>query len=267
MRPAWSWQFGQPNAAPATVRLPAPITRDWAWGDATGAGVRVGVIDSGVDAAHPAVGPLAGGVAVEPSTGGPGSVRLVEGAHDDLFGHGTACAGIIRRAAPDVELFSVRVLGANLSGTGTAFLAGLRWALDHDIDVINLSLSTRRREHYAALHELVDRAYFRNKMLIAAVNNVPGASYPSEFSSVFSVAACAGAGPFVLRYNPAPPVEFGAPGIGVEVAWVGGATVTATGNSFAAAHVSGLIARILSKHRHATPFQMKTILHAVADDG
>jgi hypothetical protein len=58
-------------------------------------------------------------------------------------------------------------------------------------------------------------------MLVAAVNNVPSASYPSEFSSVFSVAACTGEGPFVLRYNRAPPVEFGAPGIAVEVAWVG----------------------------------------------
>jgi len=261
MRPAWSWQFDQPKAAP-TLRLPTPITRDWAWGDATGAGVRVAVIDSGVDATHPAVGPLAGGVAVDLVDG---RARLVEGPHEDLFGHGTACAGIIRRVAPDAELFSVRVLGTSLSGTGAAFLAGLRWALEHDVHVVNLSLSTRRREHFAALHELADRAYFDNRMLVAAVNNVPGASYPSEFSSVFSVAACAGSDPFALRYNAAPPVEFGAPGIAVDVAWVGGATMTATGNSFAAAHVSGLIARILSKHRAATPFQMKTILHALAD--
>jgi subtilisin len=265
MRPAWSWQFDKPNTATPTLRLPAPITREWAWGGATGSGVRVAVIDSGIDASHPAVGPLAGAVAVEPAGNDRGTVRLVEGEHEDLFGHGTACAGIIRRAAPEVELYSVRVLGTRLSGTGAAFLAGLRWALDHDIHVINLSLSTRRREHFATLHELADRAYFRNRMLVAAVNNTPSASYPSEFSSVFSVAACTGSGPFVLRYNPTPPVEFGAPGLAVEVPWVGGATVTATGNSFAAAHVSGLIARILSKHRHATPFQMKTILHATAD--
>jgi len=262
MRPAWSWQFEQANAAPQVLRIPGPITREWAWGDSTGAGVRVAVIDSGIDASHPAVGPLAGAVAVEVSQE---KVQLVEGEHEDLFGHGTACAGLIRRAAPDAELYSVRVLGSTLSGTGAALLAGFRWALDHDIQVINLSLSTRRREHYAALHELVDRAYFRNTMLVAAVNNVPAASYPSEFSSVFSVAACSGDGPFVLRYNPSPPVEWGAPGIAVEVPWLGGGTVTATGNSFAAAHVSGLIARILGKHPNATPFQVKTILHATAD--
>ena len=63
--PAWSWQF-----APATCRRwrhcrRAPITREWAWGGATGAGVKVAVIDSGVDGSHPAVGRVAGAVAVE----------------------------------------------------------------------------------------------------------------------------------------------------------------------------------------------------------
>jgi subtilisin family serine protease len=59
-------------------------------------------------------------------------------------------------------------------------------------------------------------------------------------------------------------MEFGAPGIDVEVAWTGGKTVTASGNSFAAPHISGLVARILSKHPGLTPFQMKTILEALA---
>ncbi|SDY46768.1 Subtilase family protein [Amycolatopsis xylanica] len=259
MKPAWSWQFDRPSAAPAT-RLPGEITRDWAWGSSTGAGVKVAVVDSGIDTT--AVGPIAGGVAVEVVDGKP---VLLDGDHEDLFGHGTACAGIIRRAAPEAALYSVRVLSTTLSGTGVALLAGLRWALDHGIGVINLSLSTKRREHFAALHEIADRAYFRNTVLIAAVNNVPAVSYPAEFASVFSVAACEGTGPFVLRYNPSPPVEFGAPGIAVEVPWAGGGTVTATGNSFAAAHVTGLVARVLGKHPGMTPFQLKTILHAVAD--
>lgn len=251
MKPAWSWQFDV--TSPRDVTL--PVTRDWAWGEATGEGVSIAVIDSGVDTS--AVGPVAGAVAIDGNT-------VVEGPHDDAFGHGTACAGIIRRVAPLAELYSVRVLGSTLSGTGAALLAGVRWALDRKIQVINLSLSTRRREHCAALHELADRAYFGNTVLVAAVNNVPAVSYPAEFSSVISVAACQGDDPFLLRYNPSPPVEFGAPGIGVRVPWPGGGTMTATGNSFAAAHVSGLVARILSKHPGLTPFQLKSILHALA---
>jgi subtilisin family serine protease len=61
-------------------------------------------------------------------------------------------------------------------------------------------------------------------------------------------------------------VELGAPGIDVEVAWRGGATLSATGNSFAAPHITGLIARILGKHPGLTPFQLKTVLHALADN-
>ena len=59
----------------------------------------------------------------------PKSRDGTEGPHDDLFGHGTACAGIIRRAAPDATLWSVRVLGSRLTGKGVVFAAGLRWAI------------------------------------------------------------------------------------------------------------------------------------------
>ena len=74
-------------------------------------------------------------------------------------------------------------------------------------------------------------------------------TYPAQFSSVISVAAHDGRDPFALDANPAPPTDFGAPGIDVAVPWLAGATIVATGNSFAASHVTGLVARLLSKHR------------------
>jgi subtilisin family serine protease len=226
--------------------------------------VRVAVVDSGIDGSHPAVGGVAGWVALEPDPDEPGGVRVVEGPHEDLFGHGTACAGIIRSLAPAAELYSVRVLGRTLKGKGHVFGAGLEWAIGAGMNVVNLSLSTRNRDHFARLHELVDRAYFRNVMLVCAINNVPAPSYPSEYSSVFSVAAHAGRDPLAVAYNPSPPVEFGARGIDIEVAWLDGKTIRSTGNSYAAPHVAGLIARILSRHPGLSPFQVKTILHAVA---
>ena len=61
-------------------------------------------------------------------------------------------------------------------------------------------------------------------------------------------------------------MEFGAPGIDVDVAWANGSVIKSTGNSFAAPHITGLIARILSKHPGLTPFQMKTILASIADN-
>ena len=267
MKPALSWQFeaGRLALAPA-LALPSPITADWAWAGSTGAGVRVAVVDSGVDAGHPAVGQVAGAVALTYDPDAPDQVRAADGPHEDLFGHGTACAGIIRSLAPEAELYSVRVLGARLTGKGTVFAAGLRWAIANRMQVVNLSLSTGKRDYFAVFHELVDEAYFAKVMLVCAVNNVAGPTYPSQYASVFSVAANEATDPYRYDYNPAPPVEFGAPGIDIEVPWLGGSTIKATGNSFAAPHIAGLVARILGKHPGLTPFQVKTILLALASN-
>ena len=105
-----------------------------------------------------------------------------------------------------------------------------------------------------------------NLMLVCAVNNVAGPTYPSQYAAVFSVAANEATDPYRYDYNPAPPVEFGAPGIDIEVPWLGGSTIRATGNSFAAPHIAGLVARILGKHPGLTPFQVKTILLSLASN-
>ena len=93
---------------------------------------------------------------------------------------------------------------------------------------------------YATLHDLADRAYFANVLLVCAANNVAVASYPSLFAAVVSVAAHDVRDPDVWFYNPRPPVEFGAYGLDVDVAWKDGGRIVATGNSFAAPHIAGL---------------------------
>jgi subtilisin family serine protease len=224
--------------------------------------MKVAVVDSGIDADHPWVGGMVRGAAIVER--GPDGPAAREETHTDLFGHGTACAGIIHSLAPEAELFSVRVLGPNLKGGGEVLIAGLRWAVEQGMDVINLSLSTRKQEHLLPLHDLADQAYFRGTILVASANNTPINSYPWLFSSVISVASHAESDPFTFYYNPAPPVEFTAPGVDLELAWAGGATAVGTGNSYAAPHIAGLAALILSKHRELTPFQLKTILYYTA---
>ena len=233
---------------------------------ATGAGIRDAVVDSGVDGSHPAVGGVAGGVVIEHDPEAQTLARITEVAHEDVFGHGTACAAIIRTVAPACQIFSVRVLGAKLTGKGAVFAAGVRWAVSNGMHVVNMSLSTGKADYYGLFHEIADAAYFRNVMLVCAVNNVPGPSYPSEYAAVFSVAAHGGRDPMHFDYNPHPPVEFGAPGIGIEVAWLNGSSITASGNSFAAPHIAGIVARILSKHPGLTVFEMKTVLAALSDN-
>ncbi|MDP9372415.1 MAG: S8 family serine peptidase [Chloroflexota bacterium] len=261
--PAYSAAFAPDAVQPLSpVGPPDEITPEWAWGGSTGRGVKVAVIDSGIDAAHPAVGgPVTGYVAIKEGPEGP--IYNTE-PHADAYGHGTACAGAIRAAAPDCELYSVKVLGAALSGRGSVFAAGLRWAVENGMHCCNLSLGTTKKEYYGALHELTDLAYFRNVMLVTAANNLPLPAFPSVYASVISVAAHGEQDPYRFYYNPRPPVEFGAPGIDVRVAWLGGGWITATGNSFAAPHLTGIVARILGKHPDLTLFQLKAILRALA---
>lgn len=262
-RPAWSSAFAPESLATIRPVLPIDeITPEWAFGDGSGAGVKVAVIDSGIDATHPQVGGrISGYVDV---TERDGELTFEVEPHEDLYGHGTACAGIIRSLAPECELYSVRVLGKLLLGRASVFAAGLRWAIDHDMDVCNLSLGTGKREFYAVLHELADLAYFRNVMLVTAANNDAAPSFPSVFASVISVASHERQDEDLVYYNPAPPVEFGALGIDVRVAWTNGGSLVATGNSFAAPHVTGVVARILGAHPELTVFEMKAILRALA---
>ena len=221
--PAWADAFAPDRLGPAPrLDLPADLTRDWAFGSGTGAGVRVAVVDSGIDADHPAVGGVDGHVIVEYDPDAEGSVRLVEGEHGDLYGHGNACAAIIRALAPDVELYSVRVLGERLTGKARCFAAGLDWAIEHGMHIVNMSLSTTNDDWFDRFHELADQALHKRIMVVCALSNEAKLSIPAEFASVFSVAAVTTDDPELLLANPKPPAEWGARGIDVPVAWLDG---------------------------------------------
>jgi subtilisin family serine protease len=264
--PAWSEPFTTDHRADLLRLAPlgvAVVDREWAFGGSDGSGMTVAIIDSGVERDHPAVGGrLVHSVRVDLS--GEEPVVLDDPEAADVVGHGTACAGIIHGLAPGAEIVSIRVLGPDNKGKGAAFAAGLEWAIEQGADVVNLSLSSKSDALYAAFHELADAAYFANVLLVSAANNVPGPSYPSLFAAVVSVAAHDVPDPWTWFYNPAPPVEFGAYGLDVDVAWRDGGRILATGNSFAAPHVAGLAALIRAKHPGIAPFEVKAVLAATA---
>jgi subtilisin family serine protease len=259
--PAWSLPAGAADRIALRHEWPEEVTRDWAWGAATGAGVRVCILDSGIERNHPLVGPVERAVAI---TIEGEEVFVEEDEQGDLCGHGTACAGIVRALAPECELYSVRVLGAGYTGSGDALLAGLEWAIKQDYDVINMSLSTTKSKFATVLHELADSAYFRRSIVVASAHNMPVESYPWRFSSVISVGSHEESDPLAFYYNPSPPVEFFGRGVDVDVAWLEGTTLNCSGNSFATPHISGICTLIRSKHPELTPFQVKNVLYLTA---
>lgn len=247
------------------------IDREWAWGGSRGGGVRVCVIDSGVTRGHPEVGPLEGAFAVEraePDQPGalPDGYRMVPDQEGDAAGHGTACAAIIRRVAPDVSLTSVRILGPHLAGDGNALLAALRWAVAERFHVVNLSLSSRKADFKAALHDIADEAYFNRVAIVAAAHNSPVRSYPWTFPSVISVGSHESPDRERIEVSPEPPVEFFAAGVRIDVPWMDGGRSVLSGNSFATPHVAGFVARILGKHPNLPVSEVKHVLAALSDN-
>lgn len=262
--PAWSL----PTAALDSVRMPPTwpdrVDRDWAWGGSTGKGAVVAVVDSGIERDHALVGEVEEAVVVTGAKGEEPSIH--EDERGDGCGHGTACAGIIRSLAPECRLVSVRVLGSGWTGSGRLLVAGLRWAIERGVDVINMSLSTTKRELAEVLRELTDAAYFKRTIVVASAHNLPVESFPWRFSSVLSVGSHELPDSDAFFYNPSPPVEFFARGVDVEVAWLGGSSIRSTGNSFATPHVAGRCALIRAKHPQLTPFQVKSVLYLTANN-
>jgi subtilisin family serine protease len=259
-----TWNMvGRDHASLAVMaNEPSAIAPDLLWEDATGQGIRVCVLDSGVEAGHPRVGPVRSWRTIREQP--DGSCDVIPAEPGDLSGHGTACASVVRSVAPDCEIHSVQVLGHGLAGSGRALLAGLRWAVAERFDVVSMSVSIMRRRFADALRELADDAYFHKTVLVASAHNLPVESFPWRFSSVVSVGSHDTGDPGRFFYNPVPPVEFFAHGVNVEVAWLNGSTVRCTGNSFATPHIAGYCALILSKYPGLTAFQVKNLLYLAA---
>jgi subtilisin len=251
------------EATDATSDLWAAIQPEAIWKGRTGRGVRVAVVDSGIDTEHP---DLKGKVkeSVE-AVAEDGRIEFHPSTSGDQAGHGTACAGIIASVAPDADLYSVKVLGPKASGSGDMFLVGLDYAIKQKFRVINLSLGTTKRDYFTPLHDLLDRAYQAGCIVVSAANNLPYPSYPSIFSSsVVSVVKRAGGDPFNFGYRYGQVIELVAPGVEVKTTWPGGGYRQLTGNSFACPYMVGIIALMMEAYPNLTPFQVKTILYTIA---
>ncbi len=236
------------------------------WRAITGRGVRVAVIDSGIDAEHPALKDrVKSSVEVFQQNG---KYEFRPATVGDEVGHGTACAGIIARVAPGAELHSIKLL-RNCS-THEPYLACLDYAVKQKMQIVNLSVGATAKAMYKQLHEILHRAYRTGCMIVAAASNIPNdPMYPSVLtSSLISVVKkeCK-EDPLDFGFVPRHVYELTACGVNVETTWPGGGYRQVTGNSFATPHVVGVIARFLEARPELQPFQIKTLLYALARQG
>src|SRR6266498_4515132 len=162
-------------------------------------------------------------------------LTTVEGEGKDVFGHGTAIAGVIRRVAPEAQIGSFRVLGEQLRSRTLIIREGVRLALERGYHILNCSFGCGREDQVLQYKDWIDEAYLRGRHIVAACNNQDflKREWPGHFPTVITVNFATtgsvgsrdtnGSASEALFYRPGTLVEFIAPGRDIVVPWLGGA--------------------------------------------
>jgi subtilisin family serine protease len=227
-----------------------------------GKGVKVGILDSGVDFTHPAIaGAAHRSFEVHESQG-----RFVyqETAGKDVLGHGTMCAGVIHGIAPEAELCSIKILDETGANSPAKIISGIQCAIDQNLHVLNLSLASVNMSNNTIVDMLywVDQAYYKGIILVAATDNKQKRGFPGDYASVIAVDFQHFPDYRFFNYHLGKTIEIEAKGVYVEAPMPGNQYIKTTCTSIACPHVTGLVARLLSSMPGLRPFQIKTLLLA-----
>lgn len=275
-----------PTPEPSPPDQPIPwnikmVGADRVWSRVTGKGVKVAVLDTGIDDNHPDLS-VSGGVSMVPA----------ETSWDDDNGHGTHCAGIVGArnnttgvvgVAPGCDLYAVKVLNAAGSGRLSWILAGMGWAEQNGIDVASMSLGSNVNSPDAACTLAYQRAAERLSqagcLVVAAAGNNgrdpvnPWVGNPARCAGFMAVAAVdkdrnlasfSSRGPATLCNDCG--VEISAPGVSINSTVPGGGLGRKSGTSMACPHVSGAAALIKELHPTWTPEKIRARIRATAED-
>ncbi len=230
-----------------------------------GRGVKVAILDTGIDLDHRDLR-IAGDVTFVPETT----------SGDDDHGHGTMVAGVVAAldnnrgvvgVAPEVELYSVKVLNKNGSGVMSVVLAGIEWAVDNNMQVINMSFGGIMGWPSSVI-EAVEKAYQAGTVLVAGAGNGgdQGRIYaPARFEPVIAVGATDQNDTRTSFSCTGPTLELMAPGAGILSTSRGGGYSGGSGTSFATPHVTG-IAALLIASGVTSNIEVRQILQAMAED-
>ena len=273
-RPPWA---GGGDKEPAAEQLPWGVDRidaDLVWDPdsnltlneetITGLGVKLGIVDTGIDKDHPdLMANIMGGRNFVAKGGPPWAPKIDPDDWDDDNGHGTHVAGIaaavendegVVGVAPEAYLYGVKVLDRTGSGYLSDVIAGIEWCIDPNDDgdtsdrmhVINLSLGTDT--DYPELHAAVDSAWNAGIVLVAAAGNENGGPvvYPAAYEEVIAVSATDREDNLASFSSTGPEVELAAPGVDIYSTYKDGEYEALSGTSMAAPHVAGTAALIIA---------------------
>lgn len=247
--PAVTGKPGEQEALPqSTQEIPWGIDKvraPYAWATSVGAGVRVAIIDTGIQLNHP---DLAANV-----KGGVNIIKRNLTPNDDN-GHGTHVAGIVAAlgntigvvgVAPRADLFAVKVLDRFGGGYLSDVVKGIEWSVNNGMKVANMSLGTT--VHVQSLKDAVDEAYARGLLMVAAAGNTgAGVSYPAAYGSVIAVSATDTENKICTFSSRGSEIELAAPGLEIGSTYVGSSYAVLSGTSMASPHVSGTAALVLA---------------------
>lgn len=234
----------------------------------TGSGIKVAVLDTGILLSHPDLQVYGG----YDTTG--------KGSYNDDNGHGTHVAGTIAAlnntigvlgAAPSARLYAVKVLDRNGNGSYSNIIAGIEWAINNDMDVINMSLGGSSGS--TALQQACNSAYNAGILLVAAAGNEGTSSgstecigYPARYSSVMAVGSITSSNVRSSFSSTGSTLEIMAPGSNIYSTTYNGSYGTMSGTSMACPHVAGVAALVWSAKPSLTNVQLRNALNETAND-
>ncbi|REB08522.1 alkaline serine protease [Sporosarcina sp. BI001-red] len=248
----------------------------------TGKGVRVAVLDSGIDVTHSKLSVKGGFCALPKDQCAKGTVLY----NDDL-GHGTHVAGILSAAkasngtmgvAPGVDLYAIKAINSYDSGRTIDIINGVEWAINNKIDILNMSITTNRDD--PALKLMLEKAYATGMIIVAAAgneedgNHSDSVQYPAKYSTVIATSAVNIYKERFLEASMGPEVELAAPGVDIfstfprELDDDGkkDGYYELSGTSMAAPHVSGIAALLKERFPEMTNIRLRSILANSAED-
>ena len=234
-----------------------------------GFGVKVAVIDTGIDLKHPDLKVY-------------GGKSFISSSYQDDHGHGTHVAGTIAAldntqgvigVAPEAQLYALKALSSGGSGFWSDVAAALEWSIENKMDIVSMSIGGTAGD--SLLETAVTQAYQAGLILVAAAGNSgtsdgtgDSVQFPAKYSGVIAVAATDSNDARASFSSTGLKVELSAPGVNVFSTYLGSTYKNMNGTSMATPHVSGLAALVKSTYPNATSEEIrKKIVDSVVDLG